>query len=81
MKRKSPYQILADLLPEEYDALRASIAQRGVDIPIVVDENGNVVDGIHRQRACFCLREVRQFASEAEKYELVLRANCRYLHP
>ena len=78
----SPYQILPDLLPEEYESLRASIADRGVDIPIIVDEKGSTIDGFHREKACnelgvFCPREVRQFASEAEKYELVLRANCR----
>ena len=78
----SPYRIIPDLLPEEYEALKASIADRGVDIPIIVDQDGNIIDGFHRQRACdelgiFCPREVREFASEAEKYELILRANCR----
>jgi site-specific DNA-methyltransferase (adenine-specific) len=78
----SPYQILPDLLPQEYEALKASIAERGVDIPIIVDNKGNIIDGFHRQRACdelgiFCPQEVRQFATEAEKYGLVLRSNCR----
>lgn len=77
-----PYHILPALLPEEYESLRASIAERGVDIPIIVDQEGNIIDGVHRQRACdelgiYCPREVRQFGSEAEKFELVLRANCR----
>ena len=77
-----PYHILPALLPEEYEALKASIAERGVDIPIIVDQEGNIIDGFHRQRACdelgiYCPREVRQFVSEAEKFELVLRANCR----
>ena len=80
--KKSAYQILPDLLPEEYEALKASIAERGVDIPIIVDDQGNIIDGFHRHRACdelgvFCPREVRQFGSEAEKFELALRANCR----
>ena len=82
MTQHSPYQILPDLLPEEYEALKASIAERGVDIPIIVDEVGKTVDGFHREKACdelgiFCPREVREFASEADKFELVLRANCR----
>ena len=80
--RSSPYQILPDLLPEEYESLRASIADRGVDIPIIVDQDGNVIDGFHREKACgelgiYCPREVRQFGNEAEKYELILRTNCR----
>ena len=44
--------------------------------------NDNIIDGFHRQRVCgelgiFCPREVRQFESEAEKFELSLRLNCR----
>jgi hypothetical protein len=67
-----PYQILPDLLPQQYDDLRDSIAENGVDIPKVVDQEGNTLDGFHRQRACdelgiFCPSEVRQFATEAEK--------------
>lgn len=78
----SPYHILPDLLPSEYDALKVSIAERGVDVPKVVDQEGNTLDGRHRQRACDelgedCPTEVRYFASEAEKYEFILRANCR----
>lgn len=46
MKPRSPYQILPDLLPVEYEALRASIAERGVDIPKVVDQEGNTLDGL-----------------------------------
>jgi len=77
-----PYQILPDLLPQQYDDLRDSIAENGVDIPKVVDQEGNTLDGFHRQRACdelgiFCPSEVRQFATEAEKCEFILRANCR----
>ena len=76
------YHILPDLFPEEYEALKASIADHGVDIPIIVDEGGNTINGVQREKASselgiYCPREVRQFGSEAEKFELVLRANCR----
>jgi len=37
MKATKPrYQILP-----EFDALKASIAERGVDVPIIVDQQGN----------------------------------------
>ncbi|MEW4454490.1 DNA modification methylase [Bremerella sp. JC817] len=77
----SPYQFLPPLLPDEFEALKASVAEGGVDVPIIVDQEGNVIDGYHRQRACddlglFCPREVRQFESETDKFELVLRLNC-----
>ena len=79
---KTKYQLLPDLLPEEYDLLKASIADHGVEVPIIVDQEGNIIDGIHRQRACDelginCPREVRHFETEAEKFELILRLNCR----
>lgn len=77
----SNYQILPPLQPNEFEALKASIAERGVNVPIIVDQEGNVIDGYHRQRACdelgiFCPREVRHFESETDKLELVLRINC-----
>lgn len=75
------YQLLPDLLPEDYEALKASIAEHGVQVPAVVDQDGNTIDGFHRQRACQelgidCPKEVRHFASENEKLELALRLNC-----
>lgn len=77
----SNYQILPPLLPNEFEALKASIAEQGIDVPIIVDQEGNTIDGYHRQRACdelgiFCPREVRHFESETDKLELVLRLNC-----
>ena len=49
---KGKYQIMPDLTPEAFADLKASIAERGVDIPIIVDDEGNIIDGWHRQRAC-----------------------------
>lgn len=79
------YQLLPALLPEDFEALKTSIAEQGVDVPIIVDQEGNTIDGYHRQRACdelgtFCPREVRQFENEADKLELILRLNCRRRH-
>lgn len=45
-----PYQLLPDLTPEEYQALRADIEANGLRVPVDVDEHGNVLDGHHRQR-------------------------------
>jgi len=38
-------QHLPDLMPTEFEAMKASIAERGVDIPIIVDDEGNIIDG------------------------------------
>jgi len=52
------YQVMPDLTPIEYEALKADIAERGVLIPVEVDENGQLLDGHHRVRAWQELRAV-----------------------
>lgn len=47
-----PYQLLPPLSPEEYAALKADIAARGVLVPVDYDEAGNILDGHHRVAAC-----------------------------
>lgn len=46
------FQVMPDLSVEDYEALKADIAERGVLIPVEYDEDGNVLDGHHRLRAC-----------------------------
>jgi site-specific DNA-methyltransferase (adenine-specific) len=76
------FQFFPDLTADEFAALKASIAVRGVDVPIIVDQTGEIIDGFHRQRVCdelgvFCPREIREFMSDADKFELALALNCR----
>ena len=52
-----------------------------MDEAIIVDEDGQIVDGWQRNTICeelgiFCPRQVRKFGSEAEKFELALMRNC-----
>jgi ParB-like chromosome segregation protein Spo0J len=42
------YQVMPPLSAEEYAALRADIAERGVLVPVVRDQHGNLLDGHHR---------------------------------
>ena len=46
------YQMLPDMTPDQYAALKEDIAERGVLVPLDVDEHGNILDGHHRYRAC-----------------------------
>lgn len=46
------YQVMPDLTEEDYAILKASIQKDGVIVPIEYDENGNILDGHHRLRAC-----------------------------
>jgi ParB-like chromosome segregation protein Spo0J len=81
MTPREKYQVMPELRPEEYEALKADIAARGVMVAIELDEYGNTLDGHHRQRAC---RElgindypvvVGPGLSEAEKLTHARRAN------
>jgi site-specific DNA-methyltransferase (adenine-specific) len=83
------YQLFPPLRDEEYQALKADIAKRGVMVPVERDEGGRVLDGHHRVRAC---RELglpdppavtRSGLDEPGKVEHALKANLlrRHLGP
>ncbi|WP_245763355.1 ParB N-terminal domain-containing protein [Paraburkholderia diazotrophica] len=62
--------------------LRASIEAHGVQVPIIVDEHGNTIDGHHRQKLAAELgieypREVREGLSDDEKRMLALTLNTK----
>ena len=80
------YQVLPELPPEQYEALKADIAERGVMVPVIVDEFGNFIDGHNRARACRELGindypvEVRSGLTEAEKRVLAHKLNVLRRH-
>lgn len=80
------YQLLPDLTEEEFAALKADIAARGVMVPVELDETGAVLDGHHRVRACAELgiteypRIIRPGMSEDEKRKHVLALNLDRRH-
>jgi N6-adenosine-specific RNA methylase IME4/DNA-binding CsgD family transcriptional regulator len=46
------YHLLPGLSADEYKELREDIIQRGVKVPIEIDEHGNILDGHHRVKIC-----------------------------
>ena len=48
----TPYQVLPPMAPEQFEALKQDIAERGVVTPIDMDDQGRVLDGHHRLLAC-----------------------------
>ena len=48
----TPWQLFPNLADDEFSALKDDIAQRGVLVPVEYDEDGNILDGHHRVRAC-----------------------------
>ncbi len=49
---KEKYQVMPAMPPEQFEALKVDITERGVLVPIDVDEHGYILDGHHRYRAC-----------------------------
>ena len=49
---KEKYQVMPAMPPAQFEALKVDIMERGVLVPIDVDEHGYILDGHHRYRAC-----------------------------
>jgi ParB-like chromosome segregation protein Spo0J len=83
----SKYQLMPDMSPAEFEAFKADIAQRGVVVPIDIDENGEIIDGHHRYRAWTQLHKnepppaiVREGLSEQEKRAFARKNNILRRH-
>jgi site-specific DNA-methyltransferase (adenine-specific) len=79
------YQPLPDLLPEEFAALKADIAAKGVLYPVLQDERGNTIDGHQRERAAKELGIKYPIAvlpglTEEDKWHLALSLNIKRRH-
>jgi ParB-like chromosome segregation protein Spo0J len=56
LEGRAPYQVMSPLTADEFAALKADIAARGVMVAVEYDDKGNVLDGHHRIRAVEELR-------------------------
>ncbi len=52
IKDERKYQVMPDMPTDQFEALKVDIEARGIITPIDLDENGNILDGHHRFRAC-----------------------------
>jgi site-specific DNA-methyltransferase (adenine-specific) len=79
-------QVLPALTEAEYGALRESIREHGVLVPLVYDERGDLLDGHHRLKACGELgitnfpSEIIPCADDAERRTLARSLNCQRRH-
>lgn len=70
------HDLLPPLSTDEFSALKADIKERGVLMPIFVDEDGNILDGNHRHKIDpKSPRKVVKGLTDAEKQAFVFRAN------
>lgn len=80
------YQVMPPLAPEDFDALKRDIGERGVMVAVEYDEDGNILDGHHRVRACRELgikdwpRITRRYADDAARRTQARRLNYARRH-
>jgi N6-adenosine-specific RNA methylase IME4/predicted XRE-type DNA-binding protein len=77
--------IMPRLSKEEYEILKASIKTDGQFVPIIVNENGIILDGHHRFKACLELGlqpqlEVKKFTDRESERDFVIRVNWARRH-
>lgn len=75
------YQLMGPLFDDEFEALKLDIGANGVLVAVELDEDGNILDGHHRVRACRELgisqypKIIRSGFSEEEKRRHARRLN------
>jgi ParB-like chromosome segregation protein Spo0J len=90
-KTTGQYQVLGPLSEEEYAALKEDIAENGVQVAVVMDEDGNIIDGHHRVWAYEELEaeglvtgrypvDVRRGLTEEQKRDLAWTLNLQRRH-
>lgn len=80
--KKERFQLLPPLSRDEYAALKADIEAHGVQVPVIVDEDGEVIDGHHRMQIAQelgvpCPTVVREGLSDAEKRRMARNLNMQ----
>jgi len=76
------YQVLPDLPAEEFQALKEDIRRRGVQVPIEITTEDEILDGHQRLRACeqlairdYPVKVVAGLRTDQEKRHHAIRAN------
>ena len=80
------YSVVPELDQEQYAFLLKDVKELGrIEVPIILDEKGNIIDGRARRKAADelgidCPAEIREFHDEDEKFEVSLRVNAIRRH-
>lgn len=85
MSKPVLFQNMPPLSPEEYSELEASVKEHGIQVPILIDEDGVVIDGHHRQKIAQelgirCPKRQVIDKTESEKRTLALSLNVHRRH-
>lgn len=79
------YQFMPRLSDDEYAKLEQSISEHGIQVPVLVDEAGSIIDGHHRREIATrlgieCPVDVREGLTDAAKRTLALSLNIDRRH-
>ncbi len=85
MMPRPAFQVMPTLSAEEYVALRDDIAERGIVVPVVVDQDGRLLGGHHRRRAAAelgisCPEEVHKVVDDEDARQTALALNLAPRH-
>jgi hypothetical protein len=72
MPTRNKYQVMPPLAHEEAEALRQDIAENGVQVPVVLDGEGEIIDGYHRVQAWELLKVM---GYDVPDYPTIIRAD------
>ena len=78
-------KLVPPMTDKEYQGLKLSIEVDGQHHPITLNQDGYIIDGHHRFRACKelkrqCGYEVKQFSSKTEEINFMVDANSKRSH-
>lgn len=78
-------ELIQPLTKEEYELLDKSIQGQGQHIPIIVNQNGVIIDGYHRHEICQKRGitpkiEVRDFKTSLEEKLCIIDCNLKRRH-
>ena len=74
MPTTNKYQVMPPLADDEYNALMEDIRENGVQVPVVKDEDGNIIDGYHRVRAW---EHLKVFHPDLPPYPTTIRSDLK----
>lgn len=84
--KSQQFQLFPSLRPDEYEALKADIAARGILVPVEIDaDTGEILDGHHRLQIAQDLgveapKIARHFATDADRLAHVISLNLKRRH-
>ena len=78
-------KLVSPLTNTEYDVLKNSIRNKGLHLPIIINQDNVILDGHNRLKICQGLDikpkfEVKEFSDQSQEKEFVIEINLKRRH-